>query len=508
MPITLSGTYISTIDLTNAASQNPVTVTGLIDINSQTVGAVGILGEAGYAWTLGNVGTIASTGNSGVGVRFQSGGKVLNGQSDSITGLIVGASQGVYISGSAGTVVNYGTIAGTDALSQGIYLANGGIIANDSSGLITGRVIGISLGYGPNIVHNSGTIEARGVRIPGYGVLGVGILATTDGTIVNSNNGLVIGALDGIAFAESSNSTGSLFINDGTIEGTGFVGNQATYGAGIQVLANATAINGSLGIIDGLTDGIRNFGGTVANSGTIAGMGTSSEGIYLTQGGNVTNYSSGLVVGASSGIDIKQQGVGTNSATVNNYGTVVAGTNGVGIDLTNGDVTNHGTIIAPGSAGKAVIVHYGTFFNDGVVVGSVYGIELGIGGSSGGGVRVTASGTVSGAIGIGAAQGVTAGYTVTVAGAVVGNSGTAVSLTPNAANRLVLQPGALFAGIVDGGGGASVLEVAVAGVLAAAAAGGVAYISLDSIVNFSSLQIDPGAAAAAAGGIEFDTLVN
>jgi hypothetical protein len=51
-----------------------------------------------------------------------------------------------------------------------------------------------------------------------------------------------------------------------------------------------------------------------------------------------------------------------------------------------------------------------------VVTGSVYGIERGAIGAGDGSVAVTALDTVGGAIGIGAAPGVTIGYTLTVGG--------------------------------------------------------------------------------------------
>src|SRR6185312_6143854 len=60
MPITLTGTYTATVVLSNPATQNPATIaaTGLIDVNSTTAEAVGILGNSGTAWTVTNQGTV------------------------------------------------------------------------------------------------------------------------------------------------------------------------------------------------------------------------------------------------------------------------------------------------------------------------------------------------------------------------------------------------------------------------------------------------------------------
>src|SRR5437773_2584962 len=114
----MSGTYYHTVYLTNYLTQNPFTVAsnGLVSVTSGDA----ILGAAGYAWTLFNRGTVAST--NGNGVRLTAGGAVANGQSGSSGGLISGSGDGVEIDQKTGTVVNFGTIAGGD---DGVRLLGG-----------------------------------------------------------------------------------------------------------------------------------------------------------------------------------------------------------------------------------------------------------------------------------------------------------------------------------------------------------------------------------------------
>src|SRR6516225_10765678 len=105
MATTISGTVTTGVTL-SAAQQNPlsVTATGYV---TNTIGSDGVLGEAGYAWTVGNSGTIKMTGTGSVGILLESGGSVTNGESGLAGALIAGGS-GVLIDGGPGTVVNFG----------------------------------------------------------------------------------------------------------------------------------------------------------------------------------------------------------------------------------------------------------------------------------------------------------------------------------------------------------------------------------------------------------------
>jgi hypothetical protein len=143
----MSGTYFNTVTLSNYGTQNPFTVTlsGLVSVSNGNA----IIGTAGYAWTLFNRGTIASS--SGVGVDLTKGGSVTNGQSGSTAGLISAGFRAVEIDSNAGTVINYGTIKG----AIGPY------------------------GVGPSTLVSSGSI-AGGMRVDEYST------ATNNGSITGA----------------------------------------------------------------------------------------------------------------------------------------------------------------------------------------------------------------------------------------------------------------------------------------------------------------------------------
>lgn len=105
--------------------------------------------------------------------------------------------------------------------------------------------------------------------------------------------------------------------------------------------------------------------------------------------------------------------------------------------------------------------------------------------NKGGSVTNQSGGVISGRYGV-LIRGF--GGTVENAGTIIGTNGIAVSFYFGSENRLVLAPGAVFSGIVDGGvGGDSTMELG-----SAAGGGTVTGIGTD-FVNFGSVLIDTGA---------------
>ncbi len=544
--ITKAGTYAS-----------PLTITAKGYIDNTSTGAA-IYGPSTGVWSVYNQGKV--TAANGFGIDLEGGGTVIN------TGSIRG-TDGVYITNAVGAVTNYGSITATGTTvdiggGPGVaaaYLKYGGGIVN--TGFMTGQS-GVVIGYQnfaqkiTGLVSNTGTILGTGtIGGPFSGhPIDSGIHLEASGTITNgiigtASNALIIGG-DGIFVRDSGTIT-----NFGTIAGTANIGIFVLSGKitnGSSLVTNAL-ITGKTGI--DLYDGgiLTNFGtvvggvsapnfdvtianygtindainiqglagtqaNTVTNFGTVFAGKNQSFAVRLEDGGTLTNNAGGVIVGPAVSKFSFGAAAYVGIGTIINRGLIAAiSTNGIGVYLGGGRFINYGTVATAGSSQNAVIAKHAIFDNRNLVIGDAFGISLGktvgtAGATTGVGGVIT-TGTVVGAIGIGAAAGITTGYTVTVAGTVgstLGSAGTAVSLG-GLTGRLIVVPGAVFTGILDGGGGSSVVEIA-------AAAGGVAgvadtalstvYVNLGSVTNFSALQVDPGAGMDAGGNLTFDTLVN
>src|SRR6185437_9558929 len=221
-----------------------------------------------------NDGQITATYSCGCGadgVYLAAGGRVTNN-----TGaLIQGYAAGVLGASQLGTVINAGTIIATaGSPSYGVSFAAGGSVTNAASGLISGETSGVIVQGLAGTISNSGTIT---------GTAGIGVNLQAGGTVTNQAGGVITGATSGIAVAGAA----------GTITNAGRI----VSGAG-----PAVAFTGA-------------FNNVLTNSGTISnGSGTTA--IQFDSGDDTLVLQTGSVLGGDA-----DGGAGTNSLTLQGTGT-------------------------------------------------------------------------------------------------------------------------------------------------------------------------------------------
>ena len=245
-------------------------------------------------------------------------------------GLIRGDNYGVRISGTSGTVINYGGIVSDSSYNYGVSLG-GGELTNASTGYIYGGVVVRSAA---GTIHNAGAIydlfpaDVYGIALAhGGSVFNTGTIAAnaTGVGLAESGyvyNGGVIAALKfGIAMTASGDGT---IVNNGTANET--YSGAVAFDAGIYVKGGATIINKSGGLAEGGRFGIDIRGGsasTIINDGTI--YGGAGIGLYGTtanrtiiDSGTITGYYGEAVIMAGSGNStlVLEKGYAINGAVV------------------------------------------------------------------------------------------------------------------------------------------------------------------------------------------------
>ena len=509
-------TIVSGQTLNNAGTLGAgVTLAGGATVTNAMTGTIGsgsvpIGVDALGAVTLVNYGQIA--GSAGHAVLLNAGGSVSNA-----AGGVIGGSYGILVSGSAGTVVNQGLItagiggifmtaggsitnAGTGVIHgnyaiaisggaavvtnaaqiigarQGIGLSNGGTVINQDGGTIVGT-------YGVQISNAAGTVRNAGAIDSGAGNKAVNLLAgfanlvaiyagaTFSGTV---NGGNTIGAT-----AVSTLELGSS-ASDGTLSGVGTQylnfadivvapGASWTLQSGATIGANYTLIDNGTLINDGalLTAVTLGAGATLINANTASIAVATGVAVFdLTGPGTVVNYGQ-LTEQVGSGILLQLGGAVTNQAN----GTITGGF-GVLIDGAAGTVTNAGLIQTVGYGIGVALYAGGTVVNLG---GAISGI---------GGPDVPAS---DAGINIKGGAG-----TVINDATITGNGGAAVLLASGYANRVVVAPGAVFSGTVNGGNTIGATAVSTLELASAASTGTLNSIG-SQFVGFGQVTVDSGA---------------
>ncbi len=429
-------------------------------------------------------------------------------------GTIIGDT-GVLAGGAVATVTNAGVIEGTVAgtvsnggitlvVGAGVSMSPGGAVTNLSGGTITGASYGVYIGGGTGTVFNSGTIA---------GTSGFGVALLDGGYVSNAAGGAISSVDTSGVYAPGAGAVGTMN-NAGLIRAGGT-------GRGVDFRGGGTVTNQSTGtIISDNNNGIFINGatGTVVNAGSIVAEGATHSAVNLFMGGYVSNAASGEIsaVGATG---IYAPGA---VSTVNNAGLILAGTTGSGIDFrAGGSVTNQstGTISASKNLGVYINGGAGTVINAGLLLSSLSsGVEFKVGGSitnastgtiSGGGrdgVQVTGgAGTVvnTGTIVGGVFDGVLVGGgpdTVINAGTISGATD-AVQFTAGYANRLIIDPGAMFIGTVTGGNTLGATAVSTLELASGTSTGTLTGLG-SKYIDFAQVTIDAGASWTVQGTVE------
>jgi len=266
-----------------------ITSTGAVE----TTGGDAIYGDTSAFWIVVNSGKIETTGTTGDGIDFLAGGSVTN----AVGGLIEGGSNGVFITGAAGTVTNSGTILGRYA----VQLYEGGSVTNAGTGLIQGFA-GVVLQFGGASVVNSSMISGTGIA---------GVYLNSDGYVGNTA-GLIEGYADGV-FAHYGAGT---VTNTGIISGTASFAIGVGFHSGSSTLVNAGTITGSSGTAVNLGDTGSNLlvlehgynlsgaYGTAGSTNTVELLGTAGAVTADYNGLSLTNFGTIAFGAASRNIEI------------------------------------------------------------------------------------------------------------------------------------------------------------------------------------------------------------
>ena len=562
---TISGTYAFGITLSDAATQNPATVTGSGLINVTSASSNGIYGSNATAWSIYNFGTVSARSH---GIFLAAGGTVANR-----AGTISGYYRGIDIIGGTGTVTNAaliaavkyegvrldngtvsnlsgGTIAGGGTYAS-VYVLQGGLVENASGATIGNGVrIDGSIGTVMNAgAINSGTSSVAGVQLAAGGtvtnsgsivapnagvVLGAaGVVNNSVGAVINadtavslstgsvSNAGLISSGHTAIAFGQGGTVTNlaggvlsaaasatSVVIDFG---GAGSFDNFGTVNAaltGIELAAGGAVTNEAGATITAATEAILAFGAsaTVVNDGYI----TQTEParlysvVWLQSGGLVTN--TGVISAANneSAIGIVGSGTVDNSgvllgsvyiggqATLTNSGTMdganifgmatVSNTGSIDAELrlSHGATINNAAGATITGGNYAIYSLYGGILdNHGVIAGQIKGVRMALSP-----ISVVNYGTISGGTALDIFSSMAGQNTVVNFGSILGN----VLFEGIAAGLLVVDPGAVFTGTIDGGSVGSSIELAMGNGVADTLAG-----FGTSIVNIGNIAFDTGA---------------
>lgn len=153
--------------------------------------------------TVGNLGTISGTGTKRDGVELKAGGQVSNGNTDTTAALISGGRRAVVIRNAAGTVANFGTLTSSGTYNT-VALFAGGNVTNGSKASTealtsSDSASAVDVNGTAGTVINFGTIDG--------GSAAYGVVLSDDGTVANF--GTIKAGYDGVFLRSGSVTNGS-----------------------------------------------------------------------------------------------------------------------------------------------------------------------------------------------------------------------------------------------------------------------------------------------------------
>ena len=288
--------------------------------------------------TVTNFGSITGTGTTGVGIFLTAGGSVANGASGPSSASISGVLNGIEIAGATGIVTNFGAIEGTGISGAGIFLTAGGSVANGASGstsaLISGVLNGVAVNTSAGTVTNFGTVA-------GTGTAGAGIFLTAGGSVANGASGSVGAKISGGHNGVEISGAAGTITNFGTVTGSGVAGIYLASGTASDTIISSGVIQGVTGITVAAGD---TAGNTLTNAGTI--IGTDGTAVAFGAGNDVLTVAAGAVFtgaveGGGGSNKLVQGAHGTLNVTgFSGFGTIVLAKGGAdSLTLINANFT-------------------------------------------------------------------------------------------------------------------------------------------------------------------------
>jgi len=344
--------------------------------------------------------------------------------------------------GTSVVVVAGSTLTGNAAASPALSINAGGYVVSNAgtlTGNTTGSGVAVSATTGTTIINNLATgrmnsvAAAQGISLAA-GVVGVtinnsGIVQGGDDAIRTLSNGLTVvnatgGQISGITGLGSDGiqAVDSLTLtNSGTVQGAVM---------GVNAGATASITNATGGAITGTTRGVSATTGlTVINNGTITASAAAGFGVAATTGATITNSAGASIFGGAAGVQVTTGAIIINNGNISS--TAAVGTaNSDGVRLTDGTVTNTGTITGADRGVRFTGTTTTTLLTNSGAISGVVGVDYGAGASGVNNTLTMTAGTISvlgtgtNAVVFGAGNDVLNLQGGIITGAVIGGTGT------------------------------------------------------------------------------------